>query len=56
MESECSTQLPTRTYQTCQTLLLHLPEDSTAPARTFHEFTFINTDNNMVYIALRSPC
>ena len=56
MESECSTQLPTRTYQTCQTLLLHLPEVSTAPARTFHELTFINTDNNMVYIALCSPC
>ena len=51
-----STQLPTRTYQTCQTLLLHLPEVSTAPARTFHELTFINIDNNMVYIALCSPC
>ena len=24
-EALCSTQLPTRTYQTCQTLLLHLP-------------------------------
>ncbi len=24
----CSTQLPTRTYQTCRTLLLHLPEPS----------------------------
>ena len=24
----CITQLPTRTYQTCQTLLLHLPEPS----------------------------
>ena len=24
----CSTQLPTRTYQTWQTLLLHLPEPS----------------------------
>ena len=52
----CSTQLPTRTYQTCQTLLLHLPEVSTAPARTFHELPFMILILNMVYIALCSPC
>ena len=45
-----STQLPTRTYQTCQTHLLHLPEVSTAPARTFHELPFINNNNQIWYI------
>ena len=55
-DSTCSTQLPTRTYQTCQTLLLQLPEVSTAPARTFHELTFMNNDNNMLIKALCLLC
>ena len=35
LDDSCSTQLPTRTCQTCQKLPLHLPEHSTRLTRCF---------------------